>query len=460
MSSSMNEKPSKSCPSLDMSVSDFGADRVDALERVLENSSGLIEIDIKLGSVGVTNDPADIASDYLDASYFAECTGSYCDQIKVAPVYLGSGGMLLRFSLSVRNVKAFVGELIRIAPWFQYEELEPAQELREAVAGFEDVLLKTKLRVPILGDNYLANFLEGSVFLENQHKFIDDFPTWSWGFFRSSASDYIGSEVYSTNNTQGVQIVVGGKQSVETLLSEHGGFSSEGSRLYEAVPFQIDQHRYILASNQLLVSIPIFQLGKAVSCWSEVIDPDVAMTHSNPWHELTSNRPEKWPTQPGTWPTPEEFQLMQKEFREQLFEFEQRIRGLWPYRYGFKWSMTATGEALVCGDEHVSFIAYTDTADRLHEGEARNVLVSAESLVETIREHAGLETGNDLDWSSFTPELFEDLCYDIILRCGRFDEGKIRKHGKTRSRDGGRDIEAWTLPRMRVVRRSGFFSAS
>ncbi len=39
---------------------------------------------------------------------------------------------------------------------------------------------------------------------------------------------------------------------------------------------------------------------------------------------------------------------------------------------------------------------------------------------------------------------FEDLCYDILYNHPRFDSQTIRKMGKSKSRDGGRDITIMT----------------
>lgn len=45
-----------------------------------------------------------------------------------------------------------------------------------------------------------------------------------------------------------------------------------------------------------------------------------------------------------------------------------------------------------------------------------------------------------IDWTVWTPELFEDLCYDIICNHFAHKDVEIYRMGKTRSRDGGRDI--------------------
>lgn len=63
----------------------------------------------------------------------------------------------------------------------------------------------------------------------------------------------------------------------------------------------------------------------------------------------------------------------------------------------------------------------------------------------------GMHGSPDLacDWPTLTDEQFEQLCYDVILTIPRFDPDTIRKHGKSRSRDGGRDIEIFDMPRPR-----------
>ncbi|MDR2543446.1 MAG: restriction endonuclease, partial [Treponema sp.] len=47
------------------------------------------------------------------------------------------------------------------------------------------------------------------------------------------------------------------------------------------------------------------------------------------------------------------------------------------------------------------------------------------------------------NWSLFNDEIFEQICYDLILRDGRFVPEETRKMGLSKSRDGGRDIIAF-----------------
>lgn len=52
----------------------------------------------------------------------------------------------------------------------------------------------------------------------------------------------------------------------------------------------------------------------------------------------------------------------------------------------------------------------------------------------------GHSQATKVDWTTWTPEQFEDLCYDIILSQFAHKDVEIYRMGKTRSRDGGRDI--------------------
>lgn len=60
--------------------------------------------------------------------------------------------------------------------------------------------------------------------------------------------------------------------------------------------------------------------------------------------------------------------------------------------------------------------------------------------LETLRKVSGESGEFSLPWHELTDEAFEDLCYDVIRCCGRYDGSSVRKVGKTKSRDGGRDL--------------------
>lgn len=67
-------------------------------------------------------------------------------------------------------------------------------------------------------------------------------------------------------------------------------------------------------------------------------------------------------------------------------------------------------------------------------------------LHEKLSAILGLSKNISCNWDILTDESFEELCYDIIYNDVRFDNQRIQKMGKTKSRDGGRDIVVYTKP--------------
>lgn len=435
----MNATP----PNPPLTFAELDANSLAALQQRIAADNRVV-FDIKLHSVGVTNDPSHIAEDYVHASFFAENISKHCSSIDASPINLKYGGLLIRFTLTVSDPVGFVRELQRLQPWFDSENHEPDQAIRDAVADFADHFLDANLRVPELGDNYLANFLAGSEYYENRRKWNRKHPTWRWGFYRSFAADQLKCEIYSSNMLEGAWIVVGGCQVVERMLREYGGFSAEGSKLYDATSLHLDRHAHVLVTPQIVMQVPTSRIGKGVACWRRCIAPKLAHSY-NVLFDFPESREPRPPPRPRM---PADVEAMNAEFHERFVRFEQKRRGGWAHRYGFTWAMTESGDALVCGDDQVNFVAFTSTADRLRPEVVRELLTSTEHVADSLRDHAGLKAAEQLNWGAVTPEQFEDLCYDVILRSGRFDEKTIRKHGKTRSRDGGRDIEVWTLPRL------------
>jgi hypothetical protein len=66
---------------------------------------------------------------------------------------------------------------------------------------------------------------------------------------------------------------------------------------------------------------------------------------------------------------------------------------------------------------------------------------------EKLSKLLGISRNISCDWNLLTDDSFEELCYDIIYNDIKFDNLTIRKMGKSKSRDGGRDIVVYTNPK-------------
>jgi hypothetical protein len=80
----------------------------------------------------------------------------------------------------------------------------------------------------------------------------------------------------------------------------------------------------------------------------------------------------------------------------------------------------------------------------LRHNEIKELYEFSSSISHKLSYLMGFEENITCDWKLLNDEKFEELCYEIIYNNIRFDNQRIRKMGKSRSRDGGRDIEVYT----------------
>ena len=99
----------------------------------------------------------------------------------------------------------------------------------------------------------------------------------------------------------------------------------------------------------------------------------------------------------------------------------------------------ATGTMIVVNDgmfSHV-FSKVLPLSQRVIKG----LLAGASQLSDTLATAAGISATARFDWTLISDEAFENLCFDIIYAHPKFDSDTIKRFGRARSRDGGRDIE-------------------
>ena len=93
------------------------------------------------------------------------------------------------------------------------------------------------------------------------------------------------------------------------------------------------------------------------------------------------------------------------------------------------------------------FIIYFNF-QKLRENTIKELYEKATWLKERLSTLLGFSKKTSYDWNILTDESFEELCHNIIYNDIRFDRLTIRKMGKSKSRDGGRDIVVWTKSQL------------
>ena len=104
-----------------------------------------------------------------------------------------------------------------------------------------------------------------------------------------------------------------------------------------------------------------------------------------------------------------------------------------------RYLLSEYGDVLIVEDSFFYFIFFLNNA-KLNFKELNAIREDLNPVCENISSILGLSENINLDWSGFDDEKFEQLCYDILYYHPKFDNSTIRKMGKSKSRDGGRDI--------------------
>ena len=109
-----------------------------------------------------------------------------------------------------------------------------------------------------------------------------------------------------------------------------------------------------------------------------------------------------------------------------------------------KISLSRSGFSMMIQDNHFCYLFFPDEVKGSKILELYN---NVSNLFGDLSDFAGVTNNLKLPWDGFDDEKFENLCYDIIYHSPQFDNRTIRKMGKSRSRDGGRDITVYTNER-------------
>jgi hypothetical protein len=402
----------------------------DELAEKLDGPTRSVVFTAPLSSIGRTQDPGDIAIDYLQASLMGETLARHCSHSAVEQDTRGHE-TFLRFSMTILAPVAFSVDYCRLRSLFLDDsDLDLTDELDE----YHGTFFERDHKMPFLADKYVVNFIHGTDYLDNKIEWSDRFPEWELGFWRSFASPGLGVELFTSASDDGAWIVLGNRQQAEHALNKYGGFSASGSRLLEATSLRLDRNPHVLINSQMTVRVPTRSLEKAMHCWQRCLTPPNWQSDSTP--DFFAEMP------------PHSSKDRWRAMQQAISQAHIHAQSNWEHRLFFTWAMTEDGEAIACNNESATLIAFADSSSRQRPSASSDLLASLETGAELLRSQLGLGAVRNYKLSSLTPEKFEDMCFDVILRSGRFDSDTTRRHGKTKSRDGGRDIEIWSRPRL------------
>jgi hypothetical protein len=387
------------------------------LYSTLANAPGYIVLEVPCDSINSSQYPTHIALDYLWALFIGESIASFCKPISFQIDYENMP-VTVCFVFQPENLIDFTQNLYLLLPTFEdtsFDELDV--NIQEMYEEFVDSLEEPKLSFPDLGDLYLANFVGGIYYLyedeeeEEREKLIEELyienPEWRYGFWRSFASNNIDYNFY---NSSSHGWIVPLSVNIETLLKDYGGFINRLPQLEEAKKISSLNLPSITFNKTNIVIYPEDKINKSRECAQHI------------WFTSTNSKARR----------------ISSGIRE--------YRDFYGIGHIEKLFLSPEGDILIVHDEVAQYVFFDDSFKRIKNEVIEKYLDVTNKLSEVSRTLLGKPTDIACSWDELDDEQFEELCYDIIDYY--YQPTKIRKMGKSRSRDGGRDIEFQTPERI------------
>jgi hypothetical protein len=375
-------------------------------------------VSIPLTSIGYTNSYLDITEDFSFASFAAESLGRLA-QTRALDWKIVGAKEEIQLHLSGFIAATMATELARMSLLFDMPEqqFEALQEEYESLLGYaadhQESLATCDLIFPELADLYFINLLHGGYYEwepEQVAEALRTYPEHRYGFFRSRDAESRGA-IALCSTAEWIfcgDVDVPGIEQCLHLCHEE---------LLPGSMFMTSEATVFTASHGA-VTVPVKTLLNALACGDDYIRR--TQKNEDTWDALTFQ---------GA-PAAAASAKMKHAVHVQIGEFHTRA-------------------LLRCEGFSVLFLDVANVSgdDRKH---LSNLLTGLGVLIgdgEPDRAHISVP------WSEIDDEKFEQICYDFLFAHPDFDKHRIEKVGKSRSRDGGRDIVAWTMQTIRSVDR-------
>lgn len=380
---------------------------------------------LPLDSFNVTNSHIDICEDLLQASWVAERLAS-CSKRASAVEEKPEGSHRVRFRLTLEEPTASLGEEIRkCAVMYRHIDEGDQQghdrwlEMREVLIEYEENLGKLSPRVPEIVEQYLINYVTAAQYQmrsdapEYYQQLTNHNPEYQVEFYRSPYSERIGATCYTSMESW----LVPAEVDVDHLFRVTG----QSARIQDFMQAEIvvlDGRSYILAGDSV-AHFPMNQYFRSRVCASFA-----ARDEENPW-----------PLDAFAWK--DASFTFSEEFEELRSILHESIRG--PARRRERCLLHQAATLAIIDDGQFSHILYE--IEPLNPFAVKDLHAKAIRFSDQLWSATGPVPSLSCEWSLLDDEQFEQLCYDLIFVHPKFDSDTIRKLGKSRSRDGGRDIE-------------------
>lgn len=367
---------------------------------------------IPLPSIGHSNSYLDIAWDFAEASFVAECLGRHCQERRIDLVNRDHFEFL-HLTLGEYIKETLAHEFARMASALNsagddgVAEWKEHQIAREQILDHEVQLASMDLLFPELADSYLVNMIHGGYY-EWEEEVVEAelkvHPERRYGFFVSRAVSVEDSAVLCSTDDW----IVPSRISPEDMAAQLD-FPPE-----ELLPGEVltTVNTTIFLANHAALHMPASRLLNALACGDDYMRRHHRRDDVHDLLKFCGVPARTGSDSEGSSPV-----VLVGEF--------------------------GTRALLRCEGFSVLFM-------NLRPMDPKERLPYAEHLLGlevSIRDGEPPTSLISIPWSRIDDEGFEQLCFDYLFAHPEFDKDRTEKIGKSRSRDGGRDIVAWTIPR-------------
>lgn len=346
---------------------------------------------------------SDLAEYYLEASYI-------CEKIAVL-------GQSSSFEVDWHSGYHPVAQFVFVP---ENDELTPVlYEFIIALSGNDDEVtdwwidnievykkeIETQqLQFPELADDYFANLINGAYGeyesnYEDPEEFQDGIskrnPEHLFGFWKCMLSGKLKQDFFVSAESW----IIPPQSDLVEILNKYS--SIENIILDDGNIFSLNGSHYVVNDNYVL-AIDFPALAKAVQCISRVFNEERTLYEQHDW-----------------------LYHLSKNYNVQISDFANFI--------------------LFIFNEH-KIVLWNQ--DKLTFNDISSLNRNAADIFKITSDLIGLKEHISCPWVELNDESFEQLCYDIIYYDPIYDNRTIRKMGKSKSRDGGRDIEVHTHGRL------------
>jgi hypothetical protein len=385
------------------------------------NAYDHIVVYVPLPTFGSTQSYRDICGDLLDASWAIERMAARAKSVRtddppgdyrcIRAVLIGPRQGIFE---AIADCALLFNDLQDFADDAALAQL---QDLRGQVYDYEDGLETFVPRAPGIIDWYLINLHAANDELrseapESWNSQMARFPERRLGFHRSAFSSVLGGSCYASRSGWLVPVPVGAAR----FFAE----TDQKYRLQHFLPadFLIIDGQAFVHHDGLLVSFPSGRYFESQVCAGLATqdDEDAAPWSSDPF------RPLHLPTAKTTAP-------LDASSEDAIQSMPALAEGCYLHE---------TGTVVIVNDGH--FLHFLYDVRPAHLQTAKALREASAQLTEELSTATGAALLFQCDWTNLDDEAFEELCYQLIFDNPKFNSDTIRKLGKSRSRDGGRDI--------------------